>query len=46
MEILIRFYLASLYLLPDFQRKGIGGMLLRAAEEKALVCNLGEQRWC
>jgi ribosomal protein S18 acetylase RimI-like enzyme len=37
-----RFYLASLYLLPDFQRKGIGGRLLRAAEEKAMVNNLWE----
>jgi GNAT superfamily N-acetyltransferase len=26
METLIRLYLASLYLLPDFQRKGIGGI--------------------
>ena len=42
MEILIRLYFASLYLLPDFQRKGIGGRLLRAAEEKALAYNLGE----
>jgi ribosomal protein S18 acetylase RimI-like enzyme len=37
-----RFYLASLYLLPDFQRKGIGGKLLAAAEEKALAYKLGE----
>ncbi|MEK7827469.1 MAG: GNAT family N-acetyltransferase, partial [Thermodesulfobacteriota bacterium] len=37
-----RIFLASLYLLPDFQRKGIGGRLLRAAEEKALAYNLGE----
>ena len=37
-----RLFLASLYLLPDFQRKGIGGRLLRAAEEKALAYNLGE----
>ena len=37
-----RLFLASLYLLPDFQRKGIGGRLLRAAEEKALAYNLGD----
>ncbi|MDO9229003.1 MAG: GNAT family N-acetyltransferase [Syntrophales bacterium] len=37
-----RLFLASLYLLPDFQWKGIGGRLLRAAEEKALVYNLGD----
>jgi ribosomal protein S18 acetylase RimI-like enzyme len=37
-----RLYLASLYLLPDFQRKGIGGRLLAAAEKKALAYNLGE----
>jgi len=37
-----RLFLASLYLLPDFQRKGIGGRLLRAAEEKALSYNLGD----
>jgi ribosomal protein S18 acetylase RimI-like enzyme len=37
-----RIYLASLYLLPDFQRKGIGGRLLAAAEEKALAYHLGE----
>lgn len=42
MEILIRLYLASLYLLPEFQRKGIGGRLLAAAEEKTLSYNLGE----
>ncbi|MBA4422313.1 MAG: hypothetical protein C0390_04315 [Syntrophus sp. (in: bacteria)] len=30
-----RIYLASLYLLPAFQGKGIGGSLLQAAEEKA-----------
>jgi ribosomal protein S18 acetylase RimI-like enzyme len=37
-----RFYLASLYLLPAFQGKGIGGRLLRTAEEKALAYGLGE----
>jgi ribosomal protein S18 acetylase RimI-like enzyme len=37
-----RIYLASLYLLPDFQRKGIGGKLLAVAEEKVLTYNLQE----
>jgi len=37
-----RIYLASLYLLPDFQRKGIGGRLLAAVEKKVLEYNLGE----
>ena len=37
-----RLYLASLYLLPAFQGKGIGGELLRAAEEKALAYGLRE----
>ena len=37
-----RLYLASLYLLPAFQGKGIGGRLLRAAEEKALAYGLRE----
>lgn len=37
-----RLYLASLYLLPSFQRMGIGGRLLRAAEEKALEYGLTE----
>ena len=35
-----RLYLASLYLLPGHQGKGIGGKLLRAAEEKALAYGL------
>jgi ribosomal protein S18 acetylase RimI-like enzyme len=37
-----RLYLASLYLLPAFQGKGIGGSLLREAEDKALACGLKE----
>ncbi len=37
-----RLYLASLYLLPAFQGKGIGGDLLRAAEENALGYGLHE----
>ena len=37
-----RLYLASLYLLPAFQEKGIGGRLLRAAEEKAGAYGLTE----
>jgi ribosomal protein S18 acetylase RimI-like enzyme len=37
-----RLYLASLYLLPAFQGKGIGGDLLRAAEENALAYGLRE----
>ncbi len=37
-----RLYLASLYLLPAFQGKGIGGRLLRAAEEKAGAYGLTE----
>ena len=37
-----RLYLASLYLLPAFQGKGIGGQLLRAAEENALAYGLRE----
>jgi ribosomal protein S18 acetylase RimI-like enzyme len=30
-----RFYVSSLYILPAFQGKGIGGMLMVAAEDKA-----------
>ena len=37
-----RLYLVSLYILPDFQGKGIGGSLLRVAEDKALACGLKE----
>ncbi len=37
-----RLYLASLYLLPVFQGKGIGGALLRAAQEKVLAYGLTE----
>jgi ribosomal protein S18 acetylase RimI-like enzyme len=37
-----RFYLASLYLLPAFQGKGIGGALLCAAEKRAQACDLDE----
>ena len=37
-----RFYLASLYLLPAFQGKGIGGRLLQAAEERAGAYGLTE----
>jgi ribosomal protein S18 acetylase RimI-like enzyme len=37
-----RLYLASLYLLPAYQGKGIGGKLLRAAEEKTLAYDLRE----
>jgi ribosomal protein S18 acetylase RimI-like enzyme len=37
-----RIYLASLYLLPAFQGKGIGGRLLQAAEEKVLEYALTE----
>jgi diamine N-acetyltransferase len=37
-----RLYLASLYLLPDFHRQGIGGGLLAASEEKALSYGLDE----
>ncbi len=37
-----RLYLASLYLLPSFQGKGIGGRLLRAAEERAVAHGLAE----
>ncbi len=37
-----RLYLASLYLLPAFQGKGVGGTLLGAAEGKALACGLRE----
>jgi ribosomal protein S18 acetylase RimI-like enzyme len=37
-----RIYLASLYLLPAFQGKGIGGRLLQVAEEKALEYGLTE----
>jgi len=37
-----RLYLASLYLLPAFQGKGIGGRLLRTAEEKAVAHGLDE----
>ena len=52
-----RLYLASLYLLPAFQKKGIGGRLLKAAEDKArqygleelwvgvMVQNAGAGRW-
>jgi ribosomal protein S18 acetylase RimI-like enzyme len=35
-----RLYLASLYLLPGCQRRGIGGRLLAAAEEQARIQNL------
>jgi hypothetical protein len=35
MEILIRLYVASLYLLPNFQRKEIGGKFIRAAPQGA-----------
>jgi diamine N-acetyltransferase len=35
-------YLASLYLLPAFQGRGIGGGLLRAAEERAEEYGLDE----
>ena len=37
-----RLYLASLYLLPAYQGKGIGGRLLRAAEERAGAYGLTE----
>jgi ribosomal protein S18 acetylase RimI-like enzyme len=37
-----RLFLASLYLLPAFQGKGIGGKLIRVAEEKAFVYGLRE----
>lgn len=37
-----RLYLASLYLLPVFQGRGIGGRLLRVAEAKARDYGLGE----
>ena len=37
-----RVYLASLYLLPSFQGRGIGGELLRAAEDDARAYGLGE----
>jgi ribosomal protein S18 acetylase RimI-like enzyme len=37
-----RLYLASLYLLPAFQGKGIGGRLLQTAEEKAMEYGLTE----
>ena len=37
-----RLYLASLYLLPAYQGKGIGGKLLRAAEERAEAYGLTE----
>jgi len=37
-----RLYLASLYLLPAFQKKGIGGSLLQAAEGKAGAYGLTE----
>ena len=37
-----RLYLASLYLLPAYQGKGIGGRLLGVAEEKALEYGLPE----
>ncbi|MEW6333711.1 MAG: GNAT family N-acetyltransferase, partial [Thermodesulfobacteriota bacterium] len=37
-----RLTLASLYVLPDFQGRGIGGSLLRAVEDKALAYGLGE----
>ncbi|MHB8771146.1 MAG: GNAT family N-acetyltransferase [Syntrophales bacterium] len=37
-----RLYLASLYLLPPFQGKGIGGELLRAAEANARGYGLSE----
>jgi ribosomal protein S18 acetylase RimI-like enzyme len=37
-----RLYLASLYLLPSHQGRGIGGRLLRAAEGKARDCGLPE----
>jgi ribosomal protein S18 acetylase RimI-like enzyme len=52
-----RLYLASLYLLPAFQGRGIGGGLLRAAEERArdygieelwvgvMVWNEAARRW-
>lgn len=39
-----RLYLASLYLLPTHQGKGVGGRLLRAAEERALAYGL-RQLW-
>lgn len=39
-----RLYLASLYLLPAFQRRGIGGELLRTAEERVLNHGL-EELW-
>lgn len=37
-----RLFLASLYVRPAFQGKGIGGGLLRAAADKALSCGLRE----
>ena len=37
-----RLYLASLYLLPAYQGKGIGGKLFRAAEERAEAYGLTE----
>jgi len=37
-----RIYLASLYILPGFQGTGIGGRLLRAAEDEALANRLKE----
>ena len=37
-----KFYLNSLYVLPEYQGKGIGGQLLHYAESFALSLNAGE----
>lgn len=37
-----RLYLASLYLLPAYQGRGIGGRLLAVAEEQARACGLDD----
>ena len=37
-----RFYISSVYVLPKFQGAGVGGHLMKEAEEQALVCGVDE----
>lgn len=39
-----RFYVSSVYVLPSYQGQGIGGKLMRAAEERALAAGM-KQVW-
>jgi ribosomal protein S18 acetylase RimI-like enzyme len=37
-----RFYVSSVYVLPSYQGMGIGGMLMKAAEERAIAAGMHE----